>query len=679
MREVAFRMMSKTFGTRRKESLENTYDLYPLSELVSLLCFEDVEEAKEACSHYNIVVQLISNIETIIWKKSEFSKPRDPVKGTVLHLRPRKMIRTIESKLHGATRLAVCRGDLSWVCISPSSIHFDVSNPAQLRSSRQQLGAQPVLEEHKPSPALQHSFDGSITSKLDQGKLTLASIDSETNAGALAFTSFTYPSANIKEFTNAAPTVGPGRVVEDPKNHHTTMPSFSFGTVPAKSDTLMSSAPIFSFPAFNLAQPKKADTVTNAKGILLNEATRDVVGEISSSLCSVSSSSTTPQIFLPLSMKNDETGSFMNSSTFYSSPSLIGDTSNNVFSAPNPTFTFGSINAASAPVENKTGVTETAHTSIIDLGSGVLKDTTIMESMHALDRDRNTAATAYKSDGNAQSAKASASALNFFSGSTVLPGPEVTFGSGGLIVPSSEKMGTSISEFGAAKSVSTLKFTSSGTSEASTVSGYNKVDIAHMIQSSSPAFSHASDFALTSKAPVSGISNQDVATVAEPIIEVSTSRTALSSEVVQKQNQHEEIHLRGFNENDTCQRLATEEEKQRLIQEEVHKTSEVLWMKKVSTARKVFIMKKWLRVIDYRCWKKDEALSLQITLDPSSSRFPLSPILNRDQDEILTTRKQIASSEKCSLENLLYRMGTNKWLLDFEALFHSKFRVKFSS
>lgn len=118
MRKIAFRIMSKTFGARRKETGEALYDLYPLNHLVHLLCFEDQDDALEVCKHYNITVRKMESssgksVHVISWRHSEFRESKDPVKGTVVPIKPRKMIRTIEAKLQGATRLAVCRGDVS--------------------------------------------------------------------------------------------------------------------------------------------------------------------------------------------------------------------------------------------------------------------------------------------------------------------------------------------------------------------------------------------------------------------------------------------------------------------------------------------------------------------------------------------------------------------------------------
>ena len=123
MRRMAFRVMYNTYGYKKKDS-PAIQDQYPLASLVRLLCFEDIDEARSACKHYNITtkdVELASNssptgkkrLELIFWKASRFTIPKDEAKGVVIPLRPRKMLRTIESKLNGVTRLAVCRGEVS--------------------------------------------------------------------------------------------------------------------------------------------------------------------------------------------------------------------------------------------------------------------------------------------------------------------------------------------------------------------------------------------------------------------------------------------------------------------------------------------------------------------------------------------------------------------------------------
>lgn len=129
MRKACFKIMARTFGFRKRETNEAVNDEYPLENLVNLLCFEDMEEAKEACKHYNIACGKVSTseadgIEMIFWRKSEFKEPQDPIKGIIIPLRPKKMNRTIESKLGGATRLAVCRGEASGIGATLDSALF---------------------------------------------------------------------------------------------------------------------------------------------------------------------------------------------------------------------------------------------------------------------------------------------------------------------------------------------------------------------------------------------------------------------------------------------------------------------------------------------------------------------------------------------------------------------------
>jgi hypothetical protein len=118
MRKIAFRIMSRTYGAMNKDTGETFYDQYPLDRLVKLLCFEDISEAREACKFYNITVKQRRSQngdvkEIIYWRATKFKEPQHPEKGHTLRLQPEKMIRTIESKLNGATRLAVCRGQVS--------------------------------------------------------------------------------------------------------------------------------------------------------------------------------------------------------------------------------------------------------------------------------------------------------------------------------------------------------------------------------------------------------------------------------------------------------------------------------------------------------------------------------------------------------------------------------------
>lgn len=109
VRKEALIIMSKTYGAKHKETGQPFYDSYPLENLVRLLCYEDEDEAKTACQHYGITVEG----DQVLWRHGRFAEPRDPEKGHIIPLKPRKMIRTIESKLNGATRLSVCRGGVS--------------------------------------------------------------------------------------------------------------------------------------------------------------------------------------------------------------------------------------------------------------------------------------------------------------------------------------------------------------------------------------------------------------------------------------------------------------------------------------------------------------------------------------------------------------------------------------
>jgi len=114
MRKDALMIMSKTYGAKHKTTGEPFFDSYPLENLVELLCYENEEEAREACLHYGITVQ----DDQVLWRHSKFCEPHDPVKNTIIQLKPRKMIRTIECKLRVGndgfvTRLSVCRGAVS--------------------------------------------------------------------------------------------------------------------------------------------------------------------------------------------------------------------------------------------------------------------------------------------------------------------------------------------------------------------------------------------------------------------------------------------------------------------------------------------------------------------------------------------------------------------------------------
>ena len=133
--------MSKTFGARKKDTGEAIYDAYPLNRLVELLCFEDADEARTACRHYNITVKDMKistpsdplksgTADVVFWRKTDFKEPKHPEKGFVLPLQPKKMIKTIERKLDGATRLAVCRGEVSGDGAAASTVLSHTMNVA---------------------------------------------------------------------------------------------------------------------------------------------------------------------------------------------------------------------------------------------------------------------------------------------------------------------------------------------------------------------------------------------------------------------------------------------------------------------------------------------------------------------------------------------------------------------
>ncbi|KAG7361745.1 SAC3/GANP family protein [Nitzschia inconspicua] len=169
MRKVAFRIMSMTYGARSKETGEAMYDQYPLDTLVKLLCFEDQSEAREACEFYNITLQRRQSQngevrDIIYWRASKFKEPRDPEKGHVLRLQPRKMIRTIEKKLRGTTRLGVCRGEVSgdgaalYAPTTPNEVGQSVTSPGVEETDtnptefyKPEAGFQPVAVTEKVS------------------------------------------------------------------------------------------------------------------------------------------------------------------------------------------------------------------------------------------------------------------------------------------------------------------------------------------------------------------------------------------------------------------------------------------------------------------------------------------------------------------------------------------------
>lgn len=140
MRKKAFEICNRAYGGRTKEG-ETIYDSYPLKRWELILCYEDIDEARNACKHYGITVKrkpyksssgATREEEFILWKHSSFREPKDPDKGVTIPLKPKKMIKTIERKLNGATRLAVCRGAVS----GEGSVLSETSCPPRIESDQ---------------------------------------------------------------------------------------------------------------------------------------------------------------------------------------------------------------------------------------------------------------------------------------------------------------------------------------------------------------------------------------------------------------------------------------------------------------------------------------------------------------------------------------------------------------
>jgi hypothetical protein len=104
--------MYRAYGSKRSDDLI-VGDAYRLKRFVRLLCFEDEEEALASLKHYNIKVTQTDQGYVISWKANKFTEPIDPEKGTELQLFAKKMDKTIECRLGGASRLAICRGQVS--------------------------------------------------------------------------------------------------------------------------------------------------------------------------------------------------------------------------------------------------------------------------------------------------------------------------------------------------------------------------------------------------------------------------------------------------------------------------------------------------------------------------------------------------------------------------------------
>ena len=173
MRKAAFQIMSKTFGTKRKDTGEGVYDHYSLKDLVHLLCFEDLDEAKAACEHYNITVKSMKIGENpdefkdfVFWRNTSFAEPRDPEKGNILILKPKKMDRVIESKLGGATRLAICRGE-----VSGSGASLDSAISPENAKRMEEMAAQREALVMKRKLMLQETKRNELKMKLKMAKI----------------------------------------------------------------------------------------------------------------------------------------------------------------------------------------------------------------------------------------------------------------------------------------------------------------------------------------------------------------------------------------------------------------------------------------------------------------------------------------------------------------------------
>jgi hypothetical protein len=161
MRKDALIIMSRTYGAKNKTTGQPFFDEYPLKDLVKLLCYEDEEEATAACRHYGITV----DGDQILWRHSKFMEPRDPEKGHIIPLKPKKMIRTIESKLHGATRLSVCRGGVSGEGATLSTVTSPESADAAAEMDR--MRAQETAEKVKME-TMKHLLDAEVKARVQE-------------------------------------------------------------------------------------------------------------------------------------------------------------------------------------------------------------------------------------------------------------------------------------------------------------------------------------------------------------------------------------------------------------------------------------------------------------------------------------------------------------------------------
>ena len=123
VRITAMQTMAKAYGGFRKGGEKNLFDKYPLLKLADLLCFETVAEARDVCQHHNITFVRGDDNGTYGGEWIEWKKPLvnalvvGPGQGhfnaDITPLQTLKMTKTIEKKRQNATRLAVCRGQVS--------------------------------------------------------------------------------------------------------------------------------------------------------------------------------------------------------------------------------------------------------------------------------------------------------------------------------------------------------------------------------------------------------------------------------------------------------------------------------------------------------------------------------------------------------------------------------------
>ncbi|GMI05691.1 hypothetical protein TrVE_jg12852 [Triparma verrucosa] len=137
-RKQALKIMWKSYGNKTKSpsgEWGSANDLFPLARLADLLCFESEEEAENCCRHYSLTVEVVGGVKCIIWKKTEFNQPLHPKTGSFLPCRPAKMVKTIEAKLNGATRLHICRGG-----------QFEPVDPEKVRLAQEAKARKAALE-----------------------------------------------------------------------------------------------------------------------------------------------------------------------------------------------------------------------------------------------------------------------------------------------------------------------------------------------------------------------------------------------------------------------------------------------------------------------------------------------------------------------------------------------------